>query len=129
MTHNLKNKLALITGAASGLGLASAQLFASEGADLALADISSKLPEVAKELQEKHPNIKVSAHVFDLTVSANVEQLFKEIKENHQAKHFSPTVLINSAGIAEAKSLLEMTEQEYDRMININLKVKYFLIK
>jgi NAD(P)-dependent dehydrogenase (short-subunit alcohol dehydrogenase family) len=127
MTHTLKDKLALITGAASGIGLASAQLFASQGADLALADISPKAKDVAKDLQAKYPEIKVSAHVYDLTVSSNIDLLFAEIKETHQAKHFCPTILINSAGIAQEKKLTEITEQDYDRMININLKVALFI--
>jgi short-subunit dehydrogenase len=123
MTHSLKNKLALITGAASGLGLSTAQLFARECADLALVDISSKMLDVANELQEKHPTVKISSHVFDLTVSSNMDPLFSEIKQHHQAKHRCPTVLVNSAGIGKGKCFTEITEQEYDNMININLKV------
>lgn len=126
MTHNIKNKLALITGAASGIGLTTAQLFAKEGADLALADISPKMGEIAKQLQESHPHIKVSAHTLDLTLSSNVDNLFNEINENHHTKHYSPNVLINSAGIAKGKSLMEIGENEYDTLIGVNLKVMKF---
>jgi NAD(P)-dependent dehydrogenase (short-subunit alcohol dehydrogenase family) len=126
MTYNLENKLALITGAASGIGLASAELFASQGADLALADISPKVTDVVALLQDKYPNKKITGYVGDLTVSSNIEKLFEEIKHQH-TKYKYPTVLVNSAGIGYGKSLIEITEQEYDQMININLKVLNFI--
>ena len=120
--YNLANKLALITGAASGIGKASAQLFARKSADLALADASPTVIEVAKELKAKHPDRNISSHVFDLTTSSNVQTLFKEIKGQH-TKYACPNVLVNSAGIGRSKLLVETTEKEYDEMININLKV------
>ena len=123
MSFNLENKLALITGAASGLGLSSAELFALNGADLALADISPKVAEVAKELKSKYPKQSISAHVYDLTNSSNVEKMFEEIKQHHQPKYQHPSVLVNSAGIGRDAPLVQMTEKEYDQMININLKV------
>ena len=121
MSFNLENKLALITGAASGLGLSSAELFALNGADLALADISPKVAEVAKELKSKYPKQSISAHVYDLTNSSNVERMFEEIKQHHP-KYQHPSVLVNSAGIGREVPLIQMTEDEYDQMININLK-------
>ena len=121
-SFNLENKLALITGAASGLGLATATLFASQGADLALADISPKVAEVAADLKSKYPKLGISAHVYDLTVGSNVEKLFEEIKQQHE-KYASPTVLVNSAGIARAVPLVNQTEKDFDEMINTNLKV------
>lgn len=122
MTFNLENKLALITGAASGIGLATSHLFASQGADLALVDISPKISDVSIELQAKYPNRKITGHVCDLTLSSQVDKLLNDIKQHH-SKYYCPTVLVNSAGIGRRKALIEITEKEYDDMININLKV------
>ena len=123
MSFNLENKLALITGAASGIGLTTADLFAVNGADLALADISPKVTEVAKELKSKYPKQNISAHVYDITNSSNVEKMFEEIKQNHEPKYQHPSVLVNSAGIGHTVPLTNITEKEYDDMVNINLKV------
>ena len=123
MSFNLENKLALITGAASGIGLSSAELFALNGADLALADISPKVAEVAKDLKSKYPNRNISAHVYDITHTVNVEKMFDEIKQHHEPKYQHPSVLVNSAGIGRAVPLIKIIEKDYDDMININLKV------
>ena len=122
-TFNLGNKLALITGASSGIGLATAQLFASQGADLSLVDLSPKIVQFASELKTQHPSRNISAHVCDLTLSSDVEKLFVQIRQQH-LKYPCPTVLVNSAGIGQGKSLAEITEADYDRMMNVNIKVK-----
>jgi NAD(P)-dependent dehydrogenase (short-subunit alcohol dehydrogenase family) len=118
----LAGKLALITGAASGIGLSSARLFASSGADLALVDISENLSNIAKEIQDNvGSNVKITSHILDVTSKAQVDSLFKKIKELHP-NHQAPNVILNSAGIARANSLINISEQEYDEVININLK-------
>jgi 3-oxoacyl-[acyl-carrier protein] reductase len=128
MSFNLRNKLALITGAASGIGFASAELFAFKGAVLALVDNSPKVADVAKELKSKYPKRNISAHVYDVTNSSNVEKIFEEIKLNHEPKYQLPSVLVNSAGIGRVATLVQMTEKEYDDMININLKVIFITV-
>ena len=126
MSLNFNNKLALITGAANGIGLATADLFASRGADLALADISIDLKKVVKDLEAKYPNRVITAHIYDLTSSSNVENLFDEIQQSH-ANYQHPTILVNSAGIGRKKSYLEIDEIEYDKMMDINFKVNFKL--
>jgi len=116
----LKGKLALITGAASGIGLSSARLFALQGADLALVDRSKDLEKIANDIQ-KESNSKVTHHVTDVTVKSNIDTLFGKIKESH-SKHNVPNILLNSAGIARIKPFTNISEKEYDEMININLK-------
>lgn len=125
-SYNLANKLALITGAASGLGRASAQLFARNSADLVLVDLSPKVNEIANQLKSAYPGRKITAHVYDLTSSANVSKLFGEIKAKH-SNYVCPTVLVNSAGISGTpRPMVEMSEKEYDQIINVNLKVFQF---
>ena len=116
----LKGKLALITGAASGIGLSSARLFALQGADLVLVDKSKDLEKIADDIQ-KESNSKVTHHVTDVTVKSNIDTLFGKIKESH-SKHTVPNILLNSAGIARIKPFANISEKEYDEMININLK-------
>jgi 3-oxoacyl-[acyl-carrier protein] reductase len=116
----LKGKLALITGAASGIGLSSARLFALQGADLVLVDKSKDLEKIADDIQ-KLSNSKVTHHVTDVTVKSNIDNLFGKIKEVH-VKHTVPNILLNSAGIARIKPFANISEKEYDEMININLK-------
>ena len=116
----LKGKLALITGAASGIGLSSARLFALQGADLVLVDKSKDLEKIANDIQ-KESNSKVTHHVTDVTVKSNIDNLFGKIKESH-SKHTVPNILLNSAGIARIKPFANISEKEYDEMININLK-------
>lgn len=121
---NLNNKLAMITGAASGIGLATAGLFASQGANLALIDVSPKISQIASDLNSKYPNQIISSHIFDLTVPENIDKLFKQIQSEHP-NYLSPTILVNSAGIGQGKPLTEITEQDYTRMIDVNIKVNF----
>ena len=116
----LTGKLALITGAASGIGLSSARLFAKNGADLVLVDRSKDLEKLANDIQ-KESNSKVTHHMLDVTVKNDVDTLFSQIKDMH-SKYTVPNILLNSAGIARIKPFSLITEKEYDEMININLK-------
>lgn len=127
MNFNLENKLALITGGANGIGLATADLFASQGADLALVDLSPNTHEAVTNLRSKYPNRKISAHVYDITSSENIEKLFDEIGKEHSTFN-CPNILVNSAGIGRGKRLVDLSESEYDNMININLKVRLLSI-
>ena len=116
----LTGKLALITGAASGIGLSSAKLFAKNGADLVLVDKSRDLDNLAKEIEQLGTS-KVTSHILDVTVKKNVDTLFSQIKELH-SNYTVPNILLNSAGIARVKPIVNITEKEYDDMINVNLK-------
>jgi 17beta-estradiol 17-dehydrogenase/3alpha(17beta)-hydroxysteroid dehydrogenase (NAD+) len=86
-----------------------------------LADISPAINDIGAAIQKDFANIKVTCHVCDATKSSDIEKLFKDIREMHP-DHFCPTVLVNSAGIGIPSPLLEVTEQVYDQVINVNLK-------
>ena len=116
----LNGKLAIITGAASGIGLACARLFAQNGADLAICDLSTKIDQVAEELRE-NGSITVSSHTIDVSKKDQVERLFDEIKEKH-TKHACATVLVNSAGISFVTPFLKIGEEEYDKIMDVNVK-------
>ena len=121
MSHTLNEKLALITGAASGIGLATARLMASRGADLALVDLSEKVNDIARELQDQFSSQKITGHVCDVARSSQVNSLFANIKQAH-TRHPAANIIVNSAGIAMLSALVDMQEQDFDKIVNINLK-------
>ena len=81
----LSNRLALITGAASGIGLSTAHLYAQEGANLALVDWSQTVHQTAAELTAKYPSIKVTSHICDVTNSEQVTATFTDVHAKHSA--------------------------------------------
>ena len=111
----LKDKVALITGAANGIGLATAQRFAKEGAKLILWDLSEKLGEVVEELKAQ----KCEVIYKKLSVTNEIE-VQHAISEAHD--HFKRIdILINNAGITKDRTLLKMSKQEWDDVIAVNL--------
>jgi NAD(P)-dependent dehydrogenase (short-subunit alcohol dehydrogenase family) len=111
---DFKGSLAVITGAANGIGKASARLLAQKGAQLILVDIDRDRGEaLAKELGECAEYIHT-----DISNGIEVTRLFTRIKD----KYDSVDILFNNAGIASSSSLLETEEDEWDRVIKINLK-------
>ncbi len=120
----LSGKIALITGAAQGIGKAIALLFAQNGADIIVADIHlEKAQETAKEIQtigQRAMAIKV-----DVANLNDVEQMVQSILE----RFGQIDILINNAGIARDKLILRMTEEDWDAVLNINLKGTFICTK
>ncbi len=112
----LTGKTALITGAAHGIGRATALLFAREGAAVAIADISEAGHSVAEEIVRAGG--KAIFEPADVTRSVDcrrvVERTFQE---------FGPiNVLFNNAGIIRRASVLELSEEDWDRTMAVNVK-------
>ncbi len=106
----LDGKVALITGAARGQGLAEAQLFCQEGASVILTDVLDDLgAEAAKAM---------GASYFSLNVTD--ENAWQSVVDEIIAEHKTIDVLINNAGILHTASLLDTTLADYQRVIDIN---------
>ena len=114
----LKGKVALVTGAGSGLGQATAQLFSKEGANVVVADISQRRAEaVASEISQSTESrvIGLQADVTDgQVVNALVEQAKNELGPIN--------IIVNNAGIAQIKDLLDISPEEWQRMIDVHMK-------
>jgi len=114
----LANKVALITGAGSGMGRTTAILFASEGAHVAVADISQQgVDETVKEIAANGGKA-IGLH-GDVSKTEDVQRMVAATAE----RLGPPTVLYNNAGIeGEAAYLSKMSEEAFDKVIAINLR-------
>jgi 3-oxoacyl-[acyl-carrier protein] reductase len=113
----LAGKTAIITGAARGIGLATAIRFAEEGARVALGDIDEPAGVAALPHVQKH-SADSFFQLLDVTRRESVLALFDETR----LRFGRIDILINNAGITADAQLLKMTEADFDRVIDINLK-------
>ncbi|MDD4954310.1 MAG: 3-oxoacyl-[acyl-carrier-protein] reductase [Candidatus Omnitrophica bacterium] len=120
----LKDKVALITGAARGIGKAIALRFAQEGADIVVADVNQE--EAARACAEIEAlGRKSLALGMDVTDYAQVEEAINKILD----KFGKVDILVNNAGITKDNLLLRMSQMEWDAVIGVNLKGTFNCIK
>jgi len=113
MGNRLKDKVAIITGAAKGIGFATAQRFAQEGAKVMIADIGL---EALKAAALQIPGSE--AYVMNVTDRASIQAAVDQIMQ----RHGRIDILINNAGITQDARLVKMTEAQFDTVIDVNLK-------
>ena len=113
----LRNKVAIITGAASGIGLATAHVFAAEGARVVLADIDASRTETASAAVAQAGGETLAVRV-DVTDRESVDAMVAAT-----LKRFGRIdCLVNNAGITKDSRLVKMTEQQFDSVMSVNLK-------
>lgn len=124
MTGRLTGKIALITGGAGGCGLAASELFAAEGAKVGIVDLPQSEGEaVAQRLRDEgHQVIFAPADVSD---ASQVQAAVKAVEDAFG----SITVLMNHAGILAALPFLETSEEEWDRIMAVNVKSMFLVTK
>ena len=111
----LKDKIALITGGANGIGLATTERFAKEGAKIILWDVSDKGKDVAAQL--KKDGYEVAFNKVSVTDTEDVQRAVEEAVQQFGRID----ILINNAGITKDRTLLKMTRKEWDDVISVNL--------
>lgn len=120
----LKDKVCIITGAASGIGRAATLLFLQEGAKVAAFDVNE---DSLKKLKEDSGNLKENLTTYIVDVSK-----FEEVKEavGDVFKKFGKIdVLINNAGITRDALIEKLEEKDWDAVINVNLKGVFNMTK
>ena len=113
----LQNKVSLITGAAQGIGLATAIKFASEGAIVIVCDIRQGAVDEAVG-QCRALGAQAVGHVMDVTQRDRVDAVVAQVLEQFGRID----VLVNNAGITQDARLQKMTLEQFDRVIDVNLR-------
>ena len=111
MTASLAGKRAVVTGAANGIGRAIAERFVAEGATVIMADIAPTVAAVAAALGQRHL-------VVDVARKAEIDRLFAFVADVWGGLD----ILVNNAGVTHAAELDALTEDDFDRVMAINLK-------
>ncbi len=120
----MKNKVALITGASSGIGRATALKFASEGAKVAIvARREGKLAEMVKEIEANGGEAKAIA--ADVTQEADIERVVRATVETFGGID----VVVNAAGIIATGTIENTSLEDWDYMMNINVRAPFYLIQ
>ncbi len=113
----LEGKTAIVTGAARGIGAAIAVRLANEGADIALCDLQEDwLLETAEAV--KAAGRKVTCHGVDVSNSEGVNKVVDDVV----SEFGGVDVLVNNAGITRDTLLMRMSDEDWDAVLNVNLK-------
>ncbi|MCC7069189.1 MAG: 3-oxoacyl-ACP reductase FabG [Burkholderiales bacterium] len=115
--QRLAGKVSLITGAAQGIGLATALKFAREGAIVVLCDLQQAAVDAAAQ-QCQALGAKAVGYALDVTDRAGIDRVVAQVK----AEFGRIDVLVNNAGITKDARLQKMTLEQFDRVIDVNLR-------
>ena len=117
---NLTGKVAVITGGSSGIGLGVVELLSAYGAKVAMVDVSPKGEEKAKELCDAGRD--VTFYRCDVTNEAQVEETVKGIVDQYG----KIDILHNNAGVTVRKTIADLTEKEWDFVLDVGLKGLFY---
>jgi 3-oxoacyl-[acyl-carrier protein] reductase len=121
----LKGKTALVTGASKGIGRSIALKYAEQGANVAFTYLSSVEQGQALEAELAAKGIKAKGYRSDASDFAQAEKLINDVV----AEFGTLDILINNAGITQDTLLLRMSEAQWDKVINVNLKSCFNTVK
>lgn len=114
----LQNKTAIVTGASSGIGLGIAKLFLQEGANVIFSDINEEMGnKIVSELGEKA--------TFQKCDVSNSEEVYKLVEDTVE-KYGKLDIMVNNAGIAILGGILECTDEDWRKVIDINLSGVFY---
>jgi len=121
----LSGKVAVITGAARGIGRAIAEAYAKDGAELLLVDSLPAVEQTAQEIGKDQVKQRVMAYPLDLRKTEKLEQLAQYAFDTFG----TVDILVNNAGVCKRNYLADLTEEEWDWHFDINVKAMFFLTK
>ena len=118
---SVKDKVVVLTGAARGIGRSTAILFAKEGAKLALSDVLEEEGKETLELVKKE-----GGDAFFMKCDVTKGREVKAMVDKTLEMYGKIDILINNAGVVRVGQVEDMPEEEYDLLLNVNLKGPYF---
>jgi NAD(P)-dependent dehydrogenase (short-subunit alcohol dehydrogenase family) len=123
-SDSFSGQVVLITGAAQGLGLATASSYARRGAKLTLVDLNQdSLNAAAAELQKG--GSECIAIAADIATAGAAHRIVQQATQ-----HFGRLdILINNAAVSSVEALLDVTEREWDKVFSVNVKALFFLLQ
>ena len=121
--NRLENKVAVITGGSSGMGLETAKLFASEGAKVVIVGRSlDKLKDAEKEVSQQG---EITAIQGDVSSLDDLDNLYRQVEE----KYGKIDILFANAGIGDFIPATEVTEADFDKLVSVNFKGVFFTVQ
>ena len=118
INFSLEGKTAIITGGAAGIGYATAEFFSKKGVNLVLADLNAEVDNIAKGLDERH--VGYSGDILNAVDRQKIVDL--------AVKTFGGVdILVNSAGIAALEAAEMLSEEIWDRTLDVNLKGSFLM--
>ena len=119
MTDLLNGRKAVITGAASGIGAASALLFAENGAEVLAFDMNAEIKNIYKDHKE------ITGLVQDISIKGAAKNILKQV-ENHLG---SLDILMNNAGVISTLPITEVSSEEWSRVFKVNVDANLEITK
>jgi len=121
----LQGKTAIVTGATRGIGKGVALKLAEQGANIAFTYVSSEEKALALENELQAFGVKAKAYKSDASLMKDAEELIKDVLKNFE----SIDVLVNNAGITKDNLLMRMSEEDFNRVLEVNLKSIFNMTK
>jgi NAD(P)-dependent dehydrogenase (short-subunit alcohol dehydrogenase family) len=122
MTMLVDGKVAVVTGCAGGMGLSIGRTLAEHGAHIVAADLSAEKVEMALQSLKADGAAKVDGMVVDVASSSSVAAAFDALRKATRRVD----ILVNNAGVREIKMALDLSPEEWDRVIAINLNGPFY---
>jgi len=121
---SLENQVAMVTGGRRGIGFTIAQILGKNGARVAINDVASQ-EEIEKAVEElKEQGIEARGYIADVTKKEEIKTVVQDIINTWG----QIDILVNNAGITKDGLMMRMTEQQWDAVINVNLKSAFNFI-
>uniref|UniRef100_A0AAG5D6A4 (3R)-3-hydroxyacyl-CoA dehydrogenase n=1 Tax=Anopheles atroparvus TaxID=41427 RepID=A0AAG5D6A4_ANOAO len=130
MAAQLAGKLALVTGAGSGIGRATSKLLSRDGAIIVAVDRNIQAATETVAALSQNPDSTTGdtnvAYEMDVSSGDSIDGVLKQVLERYKRP---PTVVVNSAGITRDNFLLKMPESDFEAVINVNLKGTWLMLQ